>query len=383
MTNNPGYLHGFDAEWSHNPREANRRWFEQAHFGLFIHYGLYSALGSGEWVQFHQRIPVMEYAKLKDRFTAEKFDADFITDLAMEAGMKYVNLVTCHHDSFCLWNSKTEPFNSVNSPCSRDLVRELAKQCARKGLGFFTYYTFMLNWRHPYFLSREHLSLARPDYAQIQPEYKFKSLDDYPKYIEYMQACIRELLELEYPLAGIWLDIIIAYYLKPGLVPVRETYDLIRRLRPELLIAYKQGATGDEDFASPEFNFQSQGRRLREQGHPEAAERADSAWALNRIKHNEICMTLQENGWGYNKDSRHLSADQVWSRLEYALANNCNLLANVGPLPDGSIHPDDVKTLREVGRRIRSEGWPRTDSASESPAPAQASRDDSISPKAE
>lgn len=357
----PGYLQGHEAAWAHNPREANRQWFEQARFGLFIHYGLYSALGAGEWVQFQQQIPVAEYAKLRDTFTAVDFDADFITDLAIETEMKYITLVTCHHDSFCLWDSKTESFNSINSPCGRDLVRELAAQCARKGLGFFTYYTFMLNWRHPYFLSREHLSVARPDYKEPQPEYLFQSLDDYPKYVAYMQSCVRELLQLEYPLAGMWLDIIMAYYMVPELVPIKETYELIRKLRPETLIAHKQGATGDEDFASPEFNFQSLGKRLREQGHPEAAERADAAWALNRVKHNEICMTLQEGGWGYNEGSSHLSSDQVWDRLGYALANNCNLLANVGPLPDGSIHPDDIETLRDVGKRIRREGWPRTD----------------------
>lgn len=78
-----------------------------------------------------------DYAALKDTFTAEKFDTDFITDLALEAGMKYVTMVTCHHESFCLWDSKTEPFNSVQSPCGRDLVRELAAQCDKKGAGVF------------------------------------------------------------------------------------------------------------------------------------------------------------------------------------------------------------------------------------------------------
>ena len=157
---------------------------------------------------------------------------------------------------------------------------------------------------------------------------------------------------------------------------------MIRQLRPEALIAYKQGATGDEDFASPEFNFRSQGEQLRKQGQFEAAERADTAWEANRTKHNEICMTLQEGGWGYNESSAHLSADQVRDRLGYALANNCNLLANVGPLPDGSIHPDDIETLRETGKRIRSEGWPVGDPA-HSPAPAPPEQDDPHGAKAE
>ena len=373
----PGYLGGYESEWNCNPRQANLKWFEQAKFGLFIHYGLYSALGAGEWVQFHRQIPVAEYGKLRDNFSAEKFDADFITDLALEAEMKYVNLVTCHHDSFCLWSSTAEPFNSVKSPCGRDLVRELAEQCARKRLGFFTYYTFMLNWRHPYFLSRRHLSFARPEYSAPQPEYLFQSLEDYPKYVEYMLECVRELLQLEYPLAGMWLDIIMAYYLSPELVPLQQTYALIRELRPEALIAYKQGATGEEDFASPEFHFTSLGERLRDQELSAAAERAETAWELNRHKHNEICMTLQEKNWGYDEGSPHLSADQVWDGLGRALANHCNLLANVGPLADGSIHPEDVRTLREVGRRIRNEGWPRGSDESESNA-RRTHNDDSV-----
>lgn len=354
----PKYLGDFETQWKKDPREANLKWFERARFGMFIHYGLYSALGDGEWVQYTRKIPVAEYARLKDGFVADHFDADFITDLALEAGMKYVTLVTCHHESFCLWDSKAEPFNSLNSPCKRDLVREVAEQCDRKGLGFFTYYTFMLNWKHPYFLSRQHLSIARPDYSQPQPEYLFRSLDDYPRYIDYMQSCIRELLEIEYPLAGIWLDIISAYYLVPDLVPVHQTYEMIRRLRPEALIAFKQGATGDEDFAAPEFSFKSLGEKFREQGNADAAARADRAWQQNRTKHNEICMTLQKGGWGYKKDSVHLSADDLLNGLGKALSNNCNLLANIGPLPDGSIHPEDIRTLRETGKRIRSEGWP-------------------------
>jgi alpha-L-fucosidase len=354
----PRYLQGHRAVWAQSPRQANLDWFAGARWGLFIHYGLYSLLGRGEWVQFHEKIPVAEYARLAGSFRAERFDADLITDLVLEAGMKYVNLVTCHHESFCLWNSRREQFNSVNAPCGRDLVRELAAQCDRKGLGFFCYYTFMLNWRHPYFVSREHWATARPDYAEPQPEYLFRSMADYPRYVEYMLGCLEELLELEYPLAGLWLDIISAYYEVPEIVPVKEAYALIRRKRPEALIAFKQGATGEEDFAAPEYEFRSQGERFRSRGLVEAADRADRAWEANRRKHNEICATLQEKRWGYSAGARHLTADELWSRLAHALAHDCNLLANIGPLPDGSVHETDVATLRAVGRRIRAEGWP-------------------------
>ncbi len=353
----PNYLRNYGTEWQESPRGANLAWFSDAAFGLFIHYGLYSQLGRHEWVMFREKIPVAEYEKLFDTFDPRGFDADFITDLALDAGMKYVNLTSCHHEGFCLWQSKTERFNSW-SAARRDLVRELGAQCDKKGLGFFTYYTHVLNWRHPFMLPVDTLGSARPHYPDGDPRYRLKDVSENAQYWEYAHACIAELAELDLPLAGIWLDIIAAYYVQPDLIPIEKTYALIRRKRPEALISFKQGATGMEDFAAPEFHFASQGEGFRRQGNEVAAALADAAWEKNRAKHNEICMTLQENGWGYVKESAHKDADTLWRNLAYALSHNCNLLANVGPLPDGRIHPEDVKTLKEVGRRIRERGLP-------------------------
>lgn len=122
-------------------------------------------------------------------------------------------------------------------------------------------------------------------------------------YWDYAQACIRELCALGAPLAGVWLDIIRAYHLIPDLIPIEQTYDVIREAWPETLISFKQGATGTEVFAAPEFHFASQGDQLRKQGRPDAAAIADAAWEANGHKPNEICMTLQEGGWGYKADT--------------------------------------------------------------------------------
>lgn len=338
-------------------RAARLAWFANAGYGLFIHYGLYSQLGRGEWVQHHERIPHADYERLADTFAPTAFDADRITDLACEAGMGYVNLTACHHEGFCLWDSRTEPFNSVQA-CGRDLVRELAGQCARKGLGFFAYHTHVLNWRHPWAMTRDMCGMARPDYPQPQARYRLTEAGEVGRYWSWSHATLAELARLDAPLAGIWLDIISTWYRSPELVPIAETYRLLRAIRPEALIAYKQGATGDEDFAAPEFNPRSLGAVLRGQGDPAAAERADRAWSLNRGKRNEICMTLQDGGWGWVRDARHRSADELWASLAHARGAGCNLLANVGPLPDGSLHPEDVASLREVGRRLRTHGWP-------------------------
>ncbi len=357
MSKVPNYLSEYADTYQNDPRQANLEWFKNAKWGLFMHYGLYSQLERGEWVMYHDRIPISEYEKLFDSFDPKNFDADFITDLALEAEMKYVNITACHHEGFCLWKSDTETYNSYNS-CKRDLVRELAELCDKKGLGFFTYYTHILNWRHPYSIPREMIDMGRPDYDFDEPRYLFENEDDVAKYWEYAHACMKELMELEYPLAGIWLDIIAAYYLRPDLVRIEDTYKLIRETRPDILLAFKQGATGTEDYASPEFAFRSMGENMRQRGCESGAKLADAAWEKNRSKHNEICMTLQRKQWGYAAGMYHYDADEVWARLAYALKNNCNMLTNTGPLPDGSIPEEDVKSLREVGKRIRERGWP-------------------------
>jgi alpha-L-fucosidase len=362
MTKTPNYLSDYSELYQNDPHQANLEWFKNAKWGLFMHYGLYSQLQRGEWVMFHDKIPITEYEKLFDSFDPKNFDADFITDLALEAEMKYINITACHHEGFCLWKSDTEAYNSYVA-CQRDLVRELAEQCDKKGLGFFTYYTHVLNWRHPYSVPRNLMVMGRPDYDFADPRYKFKEEADVAKYWEYAHACMKELLELEYPLAGIWLDIIATYYKTPHLIRIEDTYKMIRETRPDILLSFKQGATGTEDYASPELSFHSMGARLREQGFEAGAKLADDAWESNRTKHNEICMTLQRKQWGYSKGMYHFDTDEVWSRLAYALRNNCNMLTNTGPLPDGSIHKGDAKVLREIGKRIRERGWPTPDEA--------------------
>jgi alpha-L-fucosidase len=354
----PRHLAAHAELWRADPRAAQRAWFREAGFGLFIHYGLYSQRGRGEWTMFHDRIPVAEYERLAKTFRPDRFDAGAIADLAVEAGMAYVNLTTCHHDGFCLWDSATEPFNSMQA-CGRDLVAEMAVACAQRGLGFFAYFTHLLNWRHPWALGRDRLGMARPDYATPEPRYRLTRPEEWSRYWEWSHACLRELCALPQPLAGIWLDLIMGYYLQPDLVPIRATYDLIRAARPEALLSFKQGATGDEDYAAPEFRFAALADRVREHGGTPAQVRlAEEVWEQNRTKHNEICMTLQHQGWGYKADSPHHDADALWGALAYARSHGCNLLANVGPLPDGSLHPEDVATLREVGRRRRAQGWP-------------------------
>jgi alpha-L-fucosidase len=355
----PSYLRDYGDEYRLNPREAARSWFRDARFGLFMHYGLYSLLGRGEWVMLREKIPVAEYAKLKDRFTADRFDADFITDLALDAGMKYVNITARHHDSFSLFGTGETDYNSVASPAGRDLVGELSERCDEKGLGFFCYYSYACDWYHPWFYAREAgWANARPAYDEPEPAYLWRADDDFARYIEFIHAQLRELLTDYGPIAGIWFDPIMGYYARPDLFPVEETYALVRSLQPQTLISFKQGATGTEDFAAPERSGHSLAERVAQvfPDNPESTVVARRAWESNSAKHNEICDTLLPSVWGYRKadDGNHRTPDDVMEMLAAAEEKDCNLLLNTGPLPDGSIDTFDEATLREVGLRLRN-----------------------------
>jgi len=324
-----------------NPRQAAIKWFSDAKFGLFMHYGLYSLLGRHEWVQLREKIPVAEYAKLKDRFTAENFDADFITDLALEAQMKYINITTRHHDSFCLFDSKYTDFKSTNSPAKRDLVGELTEQCNKKGLGICYYYSHGRDWKHPHAMNNDNWGgNARPKYNPPEPSYKYGKEHDLQIYLDFMKNQITELLTNYGPVAAIWLDGISVPKSRPDkihLFKLQELYDYIHSRQTQVLVSYKQSMTGTEDFMAPERHWKG------------AAE-----------KPLEICDTLQPKGWGYMKvdEGKHKTPDQVMEMLAKAAKIPANLLLNTGPLPDGTIHPDDVATLREVGKRISKNGFP-------------------------
>jgi alpha-L-fucosidase len=349
----PAYLKKYKKQYKQDARAANIQWFKDAQFGMFIHYGLYSQLGKGEWVQLRDTIPLEEYALLKENFTASGFDADFIVKLAKKAGMKYITITSKHHDGFCLFRTSETDFNSINSPAKRDLIGELANACEKEGLGLFLYYSYAADWKHPWFYSCEAgWTNARPAYKRKPDEYKYQKQEDFRKYIVYVHAQLREMLT-QYPtIAGIWFDPIMGYYANPGVFPIEETYALIRSLSPHALISFKQGASGGEDFMAPERGGNA---RVGEQ-YPVA----QRAYELNKNKPKEVCNTMQPHlpgihggaTWGYNKaiDGHHLKVADVKKLLEDARTNGYNLLLNIGPLPDGSVHPEDIETLSNLNQ---------------------------------
>ena len=351
----PSYLKEYEDLYSQDPHQAALAWFKEARFGLFMHYGLYSILGKGEWALYRSKIPIPEYEKLTEQFKPEKFDPDFITDLALEAGMKYINLTSKHHDGFCLFDSGKGNWSSM-AAAKRDLCAELAEQCDKKGLGCFFYYSLPLDWHHPYFLSREYGQYYRPDYEEKPEQYKFEKIEDFQFYLDDFKGHIRTLLNDCGPVAGLWFDTCTGYFMQPDLFPLDDIYAMIREIQPHCLISFKQGCTGTEDFAAPQWSKNSMANRIRKKYGDKPGDICAHAWEQNKGKHNEICDTFQSGGWGYRKndDGKHKTADQVMEMLKKAEDQKCNLLLNTGPLPDGSIHPEDVATLKEVGKRLQS-----------------------------
>jgi len=348
----PNYLTGHEELYQTDPRAAAVQWFREARYGLFIHYGLYSLLGRHEWVQLREKIPVAEYAKLAETFTAEKFDADAIVAMAADCGMKYVNLVTRHHDCFCLFRTAETDFTSLSAPAGRDLVAEVVAACDKYGLGCFLYYSHGRDWRHPHAPNNdEYGGSARPKYDPPEPTYAYGADHDLQKYIDFMTAQVTELLTQYAPVAGIWLDgIAVPMNGDTDAFQCQELYDHIHSLIPHVLVSYKQGLLGTEDFFTPEHKV------------PDASDAKQAGKVGAGLgKPLEICTTMIVDpiSWGYHVDSgRHLSVDEVWDSLRTAGQAGANLLLNTGPLPEGSIDPRDEPVLREVGQRIRDEGWP-------------------------
>ncbi|HAI10349.1 MAG TPA: alpha-L-fucosidase precursor [Phycisphaerales bacterium] len=348
----PSFLKGYESLYAQNPRKATLEWFKQSRYGLFIHYGLYSVLGHGEWAMFHEKIPHSRYSKLMDQFTAENFDADAITDLAIAADMQYITFTTRHHEGFSLFNTKQSDYNSVQAPCGRDLVAELTMACEKKKIGLFLYYSYSADWQHPYFYPRVFWEPAQPNYSEPDPRYLWEKDADFCHYMDFVHAQLRELLTQYGPIAGLWFDPITAYHCRPDLFAIDETYALIRSLQPQCLISFKQGANGEEDYAAPERSAGDLSEKLK----GKAGKSSLKAWEKNKDKPWEICETLQPRVWGYNKynDGEHRNVDDVLKCYAYARSINAKVLLNTGPLPDGSIDPTDYATLIELGKRLRN-----------------------------
>jgi len=324
-------------EQAYVPSESNlkaREWFQQARFGLFIHWGLYSLLGDGEWVMFNRRIPVSDYEKLARFFNPIAFNPQEWVSLAREAGMRYIVITSRHHDGFSLFATQATDYNVVKAtPYGRDILKMLAEECHRQGIKLGFYYS-LLDWHHPDYAPRTPLGeLLKP-----------ASKGDWQRYLEFMKSQLRELLTNYGEILCIWLD---GHWDSPRADwRYDELYSLIHSLQPQVLI-------GNNHHLAP---FPGEDFQMFEKDLPGGRTQAFNVGQPVSSLPLEMCETIN-NSWGFNLNDRHYkSPKELIQLLVKASGYDANLLLNVGPMPNGEIQREFVDRLLEVGRWLRLYG---------------------------
>ena len=314
-------------------RVEARQWFRDARFGMFVHWGVYSQLGQGEWVMQNREIPVPTYEWLATTFNPVKFDARAWVSLAKDAGAKYITITSRHHDGFSMFHTAATKYNIVDwTPFKRDPMKELADECHRQGLKLFFYYS-QLDWHNPDYWPRGKTGLktGRPEQGS------------WPRYLDFMDSQLTELLTQYGSIGGIWFD---GMWDKPDADwRLAKTYALIHRLQPSALIVpnHHQAPLPGEDVQTFEQDLpgaNTAGFNTREIG----------ALPL------ETSLTMNAS-WGFDiTDHRFKSERELIGYLVRAAGNDANLLLNIGPRPDGTIQPEAVERLREMGLWLKKYG---------------------------
>jgi alpha-L-fucosidase len=282
--------------------ERRMEWWRDAKFGMFIHWGLYSQLGRGEWVLAVEDIPLAEYEPLAKSFNPRPKAAREWARLAREAGMKYMVMTAKHHEGFCLFDTKTTDYCATRQGPGRDLVREYLDAVRSEGLRAGLYYSLM-DWHHPDWLK------CRTDPAAR------RRMDDFA------HAQVRELMTNYGRIDILWYDM--AYPLDGAGWESRQLNERVLEWQPDIVINNRSGVPGD--FSTPEQTTQ--------------ATRGD--W--------ESCMTLNDN-WGYTpNDDNWKSPATVLRNLVKCCQDGGNYLLNIGPPPDGSVPGPTVRILQSVG----------------------------------
>jgi alpha-L-fucosidase len=326
------------------------RWFEEARFGMFIHFGPYSVLCDGEWVMNTKSITVHDYHKLQHIFNPQLFDAKKWVATAKAAGMKYITFTSRHHDGFSNWNTKQSDWNIMHTPYGKDLIRQLADECHREGIKLIFYYS-LLDW------SRDDYSFTTGRTGQQAGRTEQKSWDSY---IRFMKAQLTELLTEYGDIAGIWFDGEWDQLPEENSVPhithdmsrvnwhFDEIYNLIHTLQPDCMIAnnHHLPALPGEDYQAFEKDLPGENTG----GGFSANQSVSSQLPL------ETCETIN-GSWGYSlRDNNFKTTKQLIDLLVRAAGYGANLLLNVGPKPTGELEDISVSRLEEVGQWLAVHG---------------------------
>ena len=292
-------------------RERRMKWWHEARFGMFIHWGLYSVLGRHEWVMEMEGIPATEYAQIAKQFKPKPAAAREWARFARRAGQKYMVMTTKHHEGFCNFDTKTTDFCAPKQGPARDLVREYVEAARAEGLRVGFYYSLM-DWHHP-------------DGARCATDEAARR-----RFVEYIHTHLRELLTNYGRVDVLWYDV--AWPLDAKGWESERMNKMVFELQPDIIVNNRNKLAGD--FSTPEQRI-------------EAAE-AGRAW--------ESCMTMNDS-WGYQRaDDAWKTPKQVVRNLITCAHDGGNYLLNIGPKPDGSVPAESVAILNSVGQWMDKNG---------------------------
>lgn len=323
-----------------------REWFQDAKFGLFIHWGVYSVLGDGEWVMNNQNISVDSYEKLPVFFNPIDYNPEQWVKMAKDAGMKYITITSRHHDGFSMFDTDASDYNIVErTPYKKDVLQALAKACKKEDIKLFFYYS-LLDWRSDDYFPRGRTGNGIKGRADS---------GDWDKYIAFMKAQLTELLTNYGDIGGIWFD---GHWDQKewdgknyGKVKVDwhydEIYKLIHDLQPQCLIGnnHHLAPIKGEDFQM--FEKDLPGKNTTGWG--------TDASAIGQLP-KEVCETIN-GSWGFNlQDYKHKSDKELIQYLINAAGYGSNLLLNVGPMPNGEIQPEHIASLKSIGNWLDQYG---------------------------
>ena len=315
-------------------KQQRMKWWKDARFGLFIHWGLYSVPAGewkgdtthAEWIRTTAQIPIHEYEKFVQQFDPEKFNAGEWVKLAKAAGMKYIVITSKHHDGFCMFNTKQTDFDIMSTPFHHDVMKELSAACKKEGIQLCFYHSIM-DWHHPDYLPRRDWEKDRPTTGA-----------NFDNYISYMKNELKELLSNYGKIGVLWFDgeWESTWTHERG----KDLYQYVRSLQPSILINNRvdvgregmEGLTKEGefvgDFGTPEQEIPSTGM-------------PGVDW--------ESCMTMNNN-WGYNShDSHWKSSEDLVRKLIDIASKGGNFLLNIGPTSQGVFPQAAVDRLKDIG----------------------------------
>ena len=316
------------------------KWWTDARFGMFIHWGLYALPARHEWVKNRERITNEQYQKYFENFNPDLYNPKEWARMAKEAGMKYVVLTAKHHEGFCLWDSKFTDYKSTNTPVGKDLIKEYVEAFRGEGLKVGFYYS-LIDWHHPdYTIDRNHPQRQEYDTAYS----RLNKGRDMNKYREYMKNQVRELLTNYGEISIIWFDF--SFPGKNGKGHAdwdsENLLKLARSLQPGIIVDDRldlKDVEGGWDFTTPE--------QVKVTKWPEVNGRR-VPW--------ETCQTFS-GSWGYYRDETSWkSPAQLLELLIESVSKGGNLLLNVGPTARGVFDNRAQERLKAMGEWMKYNG---------------------------